>query len=355
MTGKPAFRFCLLICVLFVAACTVRLETARLESPDLTFSALDGSSKVGPGQGLRIPKDTPYCYDNVSGSFGSIFRADTPIAAQPDVGRKQGGDIVRIDIAGEPKPLYGLLLFCSKPSSALEYKSLSTYAGITIPEKHRAIARSGRVASVQRKYKFKRDLTGGKIWLYSWILWLADNPEKLNVPVPVSETAVAQAGTKNSPARYVNAELGFSITLPKGWTYIDIKKKRRVVLNAPYPSGDEKGEVIINYLGESKLSLESAAINHSTNLRNSINREGSAKISVVKFFKTPLASGQFAAFIFEKWQSTEYRDVSNIYIFVYTLIGNKLFRTSTRRNVDYFEKMEPDLKSIIDSFAAAKQ
>ena len=163
MTGKPAIRFLLLISVLFVAACTVRLETARLESPDLTFTALDGSFRARPGQLLPVPKDTPYCYDNVSGSIASIFKADTPIAAQPDIGRKQGGEVVRIDIAGEPKPLYGLLLFCSKPSSALKYKSLSTNAGITVPERQRAIARSGRVASVQRAYKFERDLVGGKI------------------------------------------------------------------------------------------------------------------------------------------------------------------------------------------------
>jgi HEAT repeat protein len=43
---KSVFRFCLLICVLFVTACTVRLETARLQSHDLTFTALDGSFKV---------------------------------------------------------------------------------------------------------------------------------------------------------------------------------------------------------------------------------------------------------------------------------------------------------------------
>jgi hypothetical protein len=46
VTDKPVFRFWLLICVLFVAACTVRLETAQLKSPDLTFTALDGSFKV---------------------------------------------------------------------------------------------------------------------------------------------------------------------------------------------------------------------------------------------------------------------------------------------------------------------
>ncbi len=94
--GKPVFRFWLLICVFFVAACTVRLETARLDSPDLTFTALDGSFKVQPGQGFRVPKETPYCYDNNLGSIGSIFRAGTLIAAQPDVGRKQGGEIVRL-------------------------------------------------------------------------------------------------------------------------------------------------------------------------------------------------------------------------------------------------------------------
>ena len=96
MIGKPAIRFCLFIGVSLVAACTVRLETARLESPDLTFTALDGSFKVQPGQGFRVPKETPYCYDNNLGSIGSIFRADTRIAAQPDVGRKQGGEIVRL-------------------------------------------------------------------------------------------------------------------------------------------------------------------------------------------------------------------------------------------------------------------
>ena len=95
MFGKPVIRFGLLIGVLLVSACTVRLETAQLDSPDLTFTALDGSFKVEPGQGFRIPKDTPYCYDNNLGSIGSIFRADTRIAAQPDFGGKQGGKIVR--------------------------------------------------------------------------------------------------------------------------------------------------------------------------------------------------------------------------------------------------------------------
>ncbi|MFT5438833.1 MAG: hypothetical protein ACI9MJ_000694 [Alphaproteobacteria bacterium] len=185
VTDKPVFRFWLLICVLFVAACTVRLETAQLKSPDLTFTALDGSFKVGPGQLLRIPENTPYCYDNIFGSIGSIFKADTPIAAQPDIGKKEGGEFVRIDIAGEPKPLYGLLLFCSKPSRMAEYKSLSTHAGVTVPVKQRAIARSGRVASVQRAYKYQMDLIAGKMWFYSWVLWLADKPEKLSAPATV--------------------------------------------------------------------------------------------------------------------------------------------------------------------------
>ena len=230
----------------------------------------------------------------------------------------------------------------------VEYKSLSTHAGITVPEKYRAIARSGRVASVLNVYKTEPDLIGGKKGFYSWILWLADEPEKLNAPAPGSAVAAA------SPTRYVNAELGLSVTLPKGWTYIDIKKHRRVVLNAPYHSGEEKGEVSIQYICESDLPLESVATTHSANIRNSIMSKQAVKITVLKFHKTPLASGRFAAFIFEKWQSTEYRNISGINIFVYTLLGKKLFHISTVRDVDYWEKMGPDVQSIINSFAAAR-
>ena len=39
---------------------------------------------------------------------------------------------------------------------------------------------------------------------------------------------------------------------------------------------------------------------------------------------------------------------------VYTFLGNKLFRISTPRDVDYFEKMDSDFQSIINSFAAAR-
>jgi len=67
----------------------------------------------------------------------------------------------------------------------VEYKSLNTHAGITVPVKQRAIARSGRVASVQRAYKYQTDLIAGKMWFYSWVLWLADKPEKLSAPATV--------------------------------------------------------------------------------------------------------------------------------------------------------------------------
>jgi len=93
VTDKPVFRFWFLICVLFVAACTVRLETAQLNAPDLTFTALDGSFKVGPGQLLRIPGNTPFFYDNTFGSIGSIFKADTPISCATRYWQKGGRGI----------------------------------------------------------------------------------------------------------------------------------------------------------------------------------------------------------------------------------------------------------------------
>ena len=176
-------------------------------------------------------------------------------------------------------------------------------------------------------------------------------------PTPVSATEVAQADAKNSSTKYVNAEFGFTISLPEGWTFKEIKKNRRFQLQlyAPYPSGDKKGEALIQYLGEWDSSLETAAVTHSTNFRNSIMSKLAVKITVLKTHKTPLASGQFAAFIFEKWQSTEYKNVTVIRINAYTLLGKKLFFLTTDRNVDYWEKMQPDFQSIIDSFAAAKQ
>ncbi len=177
MTVKFVLRFGFLLCVYLISACTVRLESVRLNSSDLTFTALDGSFKVSPGEGFPIPKNTPYCYSNSSESIGSIFRANTPIASQPDVGRERGGMAVRIDIAGEDDPLYGLLLLCSMPSSLAEFSSLNKNESVTVPEKYRAIARRGEVASILRPYKASRSF---KTWYFTWILWLADKREKLN-------------------------------------------------------------------------------------------------------------------------------------------------------------------------------
>ena len=78
------------------------------------------------------------------------------------------------------------------------------------------------------------------------------------------------------------------------------------------------------------------------------------KITVLKTHKTPLASGQFAVLIFEKWQSTEYRNATVTRINAYTLLGKKLFIIITERNVDYWEKMQPDFQMIVNAFAAAK-
>ena len=111
--------------------------------------------------------------------------------------------------------------------------------------------------------------------------------------------------------------------------------------------------MFITYLGDVDMPLETAATTHSTNFRNDTMREIPVKITVLKSHKTPLASGQFAAFIFEKWQSTEYRNVSLIRINAYTLLGKELFILSTDRNVDYWEKMQPDFQMIVNSFAAA--
>jgi|GEM_PF-3272897 hypothetical protein len=164
--------------LLFLAACTVRIEVARLGSPDLTFTALDGAFKARAGDRIPVPGDTPYCYDNASFAVGSIFMAGTPIAAQSNVGRERGAALVRIDIAGVAKPLYGLLLFCAKPSSALEFSRLSTKENIVVPERQRARARSGQVALVPGVYKIK--MIGTEFMqYYSSILWLADSPEKL--------------------------------------------------------------------------------------------------------------------------------------------------------------------------------
>ena len=176
-------------------------------------------------------------------------------------------------------------------------------------------------------------------------------------PTPVSATEVAQADAKNASTKYVNADFGFTFSLPKGWTLKEIKKNRRIQLqlSKPYPSGDEKGWVLIQYIGESDLPLEAAATNHSTYFRNSAMSDIPVKITVLKTHKTPLASGQFAAFFFEKWQSTEHRNVHLIRINAYTLLGKKLFVLTTDRNVDYWEKMQPDFQMIVNSFAAAKQ
>lgn len=176
---KSVIRFWLLLSVFLVTACTVKLETAQLSSPGLTFTALDGSFKVRSGKGFPIPKNTPYCYENTFDSVGSIFKAGTPIASQPKVGKKSGGLPVRIDITGESKPLYGLLLFCSMPSSLAEQASLNRHEMIVVPEKHRAIARGGQVASILKIYKYERGL-GSYTRYFTWILWLADKPEKLN-------------------------------------------------------------------------------------------------------------------------------------------------------------------------------
>ena len=61
ITGKSVFGSCLLLGVLLVAACTVRLESAQLAYLDVTFTALDTSFTVSPGNLLRIPKNTPNC------------------------------------------------------------------------------------------------------------------------------------------------------------------------------------------------------------------------------------------------------------------------------------------------------
>lgn len=179
MIDKSVIGVCLLIGVCFISGCTVKLETARLESPDLTFTALDGSFKISPGDGFPIPNETPYCYGNSPDSIGSIFEANTPIASQSNVGKKHGGMAVRIDIAGDTKPLYGLLLFCSMPSSLAESWKLNKHESITVPETYRNIARSGQVAAILRIYKFTRGFVS-YTWYFTWILWLADKPEKLN-------------------------------------------------------------------------------------------------------------------------------------------------------------------------------
>lgn len=176
---RPVVRVCLLMGVFIISSCTVRLETARLKSPDVTFTALNGSFKVSPGDGFPIPNETPYCYDNSSDSIGSIFKAKTPIAAQSNVGKKHGGKTFRIDIAGETEPLYGLLLFCSMPSSLLEYANLRTHESITVPENYRNTARSGQVTSILRLYKISKGFVSDTRY-FKWMLWLADKPEKLN-------------------------------------------------------------------------------------------------------------------------------------------------------------------------------
>jgi hypothetical protein len=145
---------------LFVlAACTVRIEVARLGSPDLTFTPSDGAFKARAGDRIPVPGDAPFCYDNTSYAIGSIFKAGTPIAAQSNVGLERGAALVRIDIVGETKPLYGLLLFCAKPSSALEFSRLSTNENIVVPERQRALARAGQVALVPSVYKIKKIYT----------------------------------------------------------------------------------------------------------------------------------------------------------------------------------------------------
>ena len=168
--------------------------------------------------------------------------------------------------------------------------------------------------------------------------------------------APVSAAADNSSTKYVNADDGFTFSLPKGWTLKESKKTRPIQLNlyAPYPSGDEKGWVLIQYIGESDFPLETAALKHSTAFRNHMMSKLPTKITVLKTFKTPLASGQFAVFIFEKVQSTEYRNAHFIRINAYALLGKKLFVIYTRRDDDYWEKMQPDFQSIINSFAAAK-
>jgi hypothetical protein len=179
VTDKSGFQFWLLIGVLLVSACTVKLESAELQSSDLTFTALDGSFKVRGGEDFRIPDDAPYCYDNSAEAIGSIFKAKTPIVAQAAVGRKKGGKPVRIDIAGDSKPLYGVLLFCSMPSSALRAWKLNRRENIEVPQHERRQARAGKVALVRRIYRVDRGFVS-QTRFYTWLLWLADKPEKLN-------------------------------------------------------------------------------------------------------------------------------------------------------------------------------
>lgn len=161
-------------------------------------------------------------------------------------------------------------------------------------------------------------------------------------------------GRAEGPTKYVSKDFGFSISLPDGWTYKEFITNRRIEFYAPYPSGKEKGNVNINYLKEWDTPLEKVAITHSTNIRNLLMRKMAVKIIVEKQFKTPLASGQFAAFIFEKWQATKYRNVSGRRIHAYTKLGKKLFVITMERKPKYFKKMQPDFQLIINSFAAAK-
>ena len=101
------------------------------------------------------------------------------LAMSGQVGKKHGGLPVRIDITGETKPFYGLLLFCSMPSSLIEHASLNRHEKIVVPENHRAKARSGQITSILKIYKIETRLAR-YLRYYTWILWLADNPDKLN-------------------------------------------------------------------------------------------------------------------------------------------------------------------------------
>lgn len=171
---------CLASIFLFISGCvTTTLETARLHSTDLTFREVGGSNVVSPGGSFQLPKEAPWCYDNTTDSIGSIFKPNTPIAAQSNVGVKHGGKIYQIDVAGETEPLFGLLLFCHQVSSLAELADVKKYASIIIPEKFRNIARSGRITSVYEVNQVTPGFFGSQTKSFSWVLWLTNDVEKL--------------------------------------------------------------------------------------------------------------------------------------------------------------------------------
>ena len=139
------------------------IDQGLLTSSSVTIRAEDGSFVLEGGK----PFTPPHSIDTYNNGLTDFWN-DSTVANNHVQALGLGGTRVLVEFAGQPDPLYGVLLLSQVHDDTPD----ESYT-IQIDPGLAAAAQDGRIAAQWQRYTYDED--EGSSW-FAWVLWVSDRP-----------------------------------------------------------------------------------------------------------------------------------------------------------------------------------